>query len=113
MSEFGTNDASHELIPLYMYALTLPTKQTLKNALPGFASRQGRASPQGFAGLKKKPQGFAGLRLKASPQGFASRLRRARLRRARLRRASPGKAGAGFARFYHTPIFLDISKTPE
>jgi hypothetical protein len=26
MSEFGTNDASHELIPLYMYALTLPTK---------------------------------------------------------------------------------------
>jgi hypothetical protein len=36
MSEFGTNDASHELIPLYMYALTLPTKQTKKNALPGF-----------------------------------------------------------------------------
>jgi len=25
MSEFGTNDASHELIPLYIYALTLPT----------------------------------------------------------------------------------------
>ena len=31
MSEFGTNDASHELIPLYMYALTLPTKQTIKS----------------------------------------------------------------------------------
>jgi hypothetical protein len=56
-----------------MYALTLPTKQTIKNALPG------------FAGLRRASPGFAGLR-----------------------RASPG-----FARFYHTPIFLDISKTPE
>jgi hypothetical protein len=83
MSEFGTNDASHELIPLYMYALTLPTKQTIKNALPGFAGLR-RASP-GFAGLRRARPGFAGLR-----------------------RARPG-----FARFYHTPIFLDISKTPE
>jgi len=33
MSEFGTNDASHELIPLYMYALTLPTKDP-ENAAP-------------------------------------------------------------------------------
>ena len=30
MSEFGTNDASHELIPLYMYALTLPTNKEKK-----------------------------------------------------------------------------------
>jgi hypothetical protein len=60
MSEFGTNDASHELIPLYMYALTLPTKQTIKNALPGFAGLR-RASP-GFAGLRRASPGKAGLR---------------------------------------------------
>jgi hypothetical protein len=51
MSEFGTNDASHELIPLYMYALTLPTKLLYPQGSPqGLPQGSSQGLPQGAGG---------------------------------------------------------------
>ena len=88
MSEFGTNDASHELIPLYMYALTLPTN----------SPESGFAVPPRGSNLVRDPLCLGKAKLCLRLAGLF---------------APPPRGLGEFRKLYHTPIFLDISKTPE